>query len=212
MNTFFIQGPAGRIETMIDYTKKTLHDDITAVICHPHPQFQGTMNNKVITTMSRAFNNLGINAFRFNYRGVGESQGHYDQGNGEIDDLQAVIDYIAAKKSQQKILLAGFSFGGSVAYKAAMYNKDRAISLLTIAPAVINFPLTHFEQPTMPWCLIQGIDDEAVSYHAVMQFFLEQTQCDATLIRLNHVGHFFHGQLVPLRKHIEKHYQSRLTP
>ena len=210
MQQFFIQGESGVIETVVDTPKENLHPTITAVICHPHPLFQGTMNNKVITTIAKAFNNLGIEAVRFNYRGVGQSQGEYADGIGELKDTLSVINNVLEKKPNQQIILAGFSFGGSVAYKAAAHCENSINSLLTIAPAVVNFPLEEQPEPKMPWCLIQGIDDEVVSYTAVSEFFIQKTTVDATFIRLNHVGHFFHGQLVKLRKHLEQHYQSEI--
>ncbi|WP_440615966.1 alpha/beta hydrolase [Cysteiniphilum sp. 6C5] len=210
MQQFFIQGESGVIETIVDTPKENLHPTITVVICHPHPLFQGTMNNKVITTIAKAFNNLGIEAVRFNYRGVGQSQGEYADGIGELQDTLSVIDDVHQRKPSQQIILAGFSFGGSIAYKAATHYKNSIKSLLTISPAVVNFPLEQQPEPTMPWCLIQGVDDEVVSYAAVSDFFIQKTTVDATFIRLNNVGHFFHGQLVKLRKHLEQHYQSEI--
>ena len=211
MKTFFIQGEAGVLETAIDSPKLAQHPDISVVICHPHPLFQGTMNNKVVTTIAKAFNNLGIEAVRFNYRGVGNSQGSYDEAEGELDDTISIIDNILINKPEQKIILTGFSFGGVIAYKAVMKHPQQTKALLTISPAIINFPLKDSPQPSMPWCLIQGIDDEVVSYDKVSQFFIHQTSVDATFIRLNNVGHFFHGQLVKLRKHIEQHYQTEIA-
>ncbi|WP_119329351.1 alpha/beta hydrolase [Cysteiniphilum halobium] len=210
MQQFFIKGESGVIETVIDTPKENIHPAISVVICHPHPLFQGTMNNKVITTIAKAFNNLGIEAVRFNYRGVGQSQGHYAEGVGELQDTLSVVDNLLERKPKQKIILAGFSFGGSIAYKAATHYENDVKSLLTIAPAVVNFPLVQQPEPKMPWCLIQGIDDEIVSYTAVCEFFTQQTTVDATFIRLNNVGHFFHGQLIKLRKHLEQHYQNEM--
>lgn len=210
MQQFFIQGESGVIETVVDTPKENLHPTVTAVICHPHPLFQGTMNNKVITTIAKAFNNLGIEAVRFNYRGIGQSQGEYADGIGELKDTLSVINNVLERKPNQQIILAGFSFGRSVAYKAAAHYENSINSLLTIAPAIVNFPLEEQPEPKMPWCLIQGIDDEVVSYTAVSEFFIQKTTVDATFIRLNHVGHFFHGQLVKLRKHIEQQYQSEI--
>lgn len=211
MQYFFTRGNAGIIETIIDLPKQKLHPTTSVVICHPHPLFQGTMNNKVITTIAKAFNNLGIEAIRFNYRGVGQSQGQYANGDGELQDTLSIIENLLHKKPEQKIILAGFSFGGSIAYKAAALCSNKIKLLLTIAPAVVNFPFGECPEPTMPWCLVQGIDDEVVSYEAVGDFFINRTSVDATFIRLNHVGHFFHGQLVKLRKHLEQHYQSQVV-
>lgn len=211
MQQFFIQGLAGMLQTVIDRPKTNTHINITSIICHPHPLFQGTMNNKVITTIAKAFNHLGIEAIRFNYRGVGKSHGTYANGNGELKDTICIIKNLLEKKPDQKIILAGFSFGGVIAYKAAMQYPNQIKSLLTIAPSIVNFPLNQYPEPVMPWLLIQGIDDEVVSYEAVCDFFIRKTSVDANFIRLNNVGHFFHGQLVKLRKQIEQYYQTKVT-
>src|SRR3990167_3653863 len=92
------------------------HSDTTAIICHPHSLMGGTMNNKVVTTLARAFSDLGHHTVRFNFRGVGESKGVYDAGIGETKDVLAIWDWIKARRPQDKIWLAGFSFGAFVSF------------------------------------------------------------------------------------------------
>ena len=210
MHPFEIKGPSGRLEAVISYPKDLKFSHITALICHPHPLYQGTMNNKVVTTIARSFNTLGIQALRFNYRGVGKSEGRYGEGTGELQDVLAVIDTVRRHQPAQKIILCGFSFGGAVAYKAAS-KRDNILSLLTIAPAIVNFPVTDFPEPAIPWCLVQGLDDEIVDAKAVIQFAGIQNQSEVAMIKLNHVGHFFHGQLVKLKNEIIHYYQPRLS-
>lgn len=209
MKTLSISGREGKIEALLDAPKVSAFDDISVVSCHPHPLYQGTMHNKVISTISRSFNALGIEVIRFNYRGVGQSEGEYGHGEGEVEDALSVIDFIRQEKPKQKIILAGFSFGGAVAYKAQS-KRDNILSLLTIAPAVVNFPLKGFQEPSMPWCVIQGTDDEVVDPTAVLSFSALQSKAPCHIIKLNEVGHFFHGKLIELRNEINAYYQPRL--
>ncbi|WP_119343197.1 alpha/beta hydrolase [Facilibium subflavum] len=208
MNTDVIQGNKGEIEIAYDPPKSNTYPDITAVVCHPHPLFQGSMHNKVVTTISRALTGLGVGCMRFNYRGVGKSQGCYDNGVGEVDDALSVAMHILKQHLEQKIIFTGFSFGGSVAYKAAMKCQN-TVGLLTVAPAVVNFPLEGIKEPTMPWCVIQGIDDEVVDAQAVFDFAIK-TNVPVHIIKLDQVGHFFHGKLVELKNEIQWYFQQRL--
>src|SRR5437879_94681 len=104
----FVAGPAGRIECAVDSPEGSPSG--YAVIAHPHPQFGGTLDNKVVQTLARAFVELGYEAWRPNFRGVGQSEGRYDEGRGEVEDLAAVVAQIAG----QRIVLAGFSFGAAM--------------------------------------------------------------------------------------------------
>ncbi|MFZ9035637.1 MAG: alpha/beta hydrolase [Francisellaceae bacterium] len=210
MDIIKIQGELGWLEAIVETPGEVTYPEITAVLCHPHPLFQGTMHNKVVTTMARVFRDLGIQSIRFNYRGVGGSEGEYGEGVGELDDTLKVIEYIKQQKPGQKLILAGFSFGGSVAYKAAAISSD-VMALLTIAPAVINFPVDGFNEPQMPWCVVQGIDDEVVDADAVFDVVLKKTKSDATIIKMNEVGHFFHGKLTDLKQELTDYFQPRLS-
>ncbi|GAB4222279.1 MAG: alpha/beta hydrolase [Francisella sp.] len=202
MNTFLIQGKAGQIELVRDKSKNT-NKDIVAVICHPHPLYQGNMNNKVVTTISRAIRTFDIESYRFNYRGVGKSQGEYGHGVGELEDLISVCNWIKDNTSATKIILCGFSFGGAIAYKG-ISKLDNIVSLITVAPAVDRFDLTKFKEPdNIPWLVIQGIDDDIVKPYSVFNFTLKTIQSDLTLVKMNNVGHFFHGKLIELKAVIE---------
>ncbi|MBK2296381.1 alpha/beta hydrolase [Francisella philomiragia] len=203
MNTFFIQGKAGRIETAYDKVKDA-SQEVVAVVCHPHPLYQGSMHNKVVTTISRAMKTLNIESYRFNYRGVGDSQGEYGDGVGELEDLISVCDWIRENTHFKKIILCGFSFGGAIAYMSL--NKiDNVVGLITIAPAVDRFDLTKFDEPkNLPWLVIQGIDDDTVNPNSVFDFTLKTVKSELTLVKMNEVGHFFHGKLIQLKDEIEK--------
>ena len=202
MNTFFIDGKAGQLEVAHDKVKNS-KDNIVAVICHPHPLYQGTMNNKVVTTLSRAMKCFSIDSYRFNYRGVGNSQGEYGEGLGELEDLLSLCEFIKTNTSYKKIILCGFSFGGAIAYKA-LSKLNEVACLVTIAPAVDRFDLTEYPEPNqLPWLVVQGIDDDTVNPNSVFNFTLKKTKSDLTLVKMNSVGHFFHGKLIELKKVVE---------
>jgi uncharacterized protein len=130
----FIPGPAGQLEA-IHTTPEEGQADRIAIICHPHPLHEGTMNNKVVTLLAKTFNKLGFETLRFNYRGVGKSEGHYGDRVGEIEDLKAVKAW-AEPKSQ--FCLSGFSFGAFIA--ASVANESENVSqLITVAPAIHRY-------------------------------------------------------------------------
>ena len=112
-----IAGPAGNIEASIEPATETA--TAVAVVCHPHPLHGGTMRNKVIHTLARAFVSMNVTAVRFNFRGIGSSEGGYDEGRGELDDALAVLDWAAERWPNLQLWMAGFSFGGWVALRAA---------------------------------------------------------------------------------------------
>ena len=124
-----VAGAAGRIEVAANLPQDAR---AVAVIAHPHPLFGGTMDNKVVTTLAKAFTDAGIGAFRFNFRGVGSTEGKHDGGAGETDDMVAVIEHARAQMSNLPLYLAGFSFGGAVATRAS----ERAdfTQLVLVAP------------------------------------------------------------------------------
>ena len=191
-----IAGPAGSLEALLETPTEQSGGRI-AVICHPHPQHQGTMQNKVVTTLARAMHDLGIPALRFNFRGVGESAGEYGGGDGELEDLQAVVAYCTDRWPGAEVWLSGFSFGAVIAARGAAVAE--AARLITIAPAV-NFLGPQLDtQPTMPWLIVQGDQDEIVPVDEVITW-LDQLEPGPELVVLPEVGHFFHGALVELRQ------------
>ena len=205
-----IEGAVGQLEVVVDQPRKHLIEGVSVVVCHPHPLFQGTMYNKVVTTVSRAFRELGVEAVRFNFRGVGYSEGDYGEGVGEVEDLLAVVRWLRQEKPNQKIILAGFSFGGSVAFKGAS-QIEGVESLLTVAPAVTRFPMDKHPEPTMPWYVIHADDDEVVEPKAVFEWLTTEVKCQYTLTKMTGCGHFFHGKLPELRQAIEYYFQPRLN-
>ena len=187
-----IAGPSGAIECAIDVPAGMPRG--LAVVCHPHPQHGGTMDNKVVQTLARAFVQLGYTAVRFNFRGVGASQGAWAEGPGEIDDALAVIG--AFRTAGQPLLLAGFSFGAYVASNAAArLASDGAAAerLVLIAPAASRFDMAPVPPDTL---VVHGESDDVVPLAAVFDWARPQS-LPVTVVP--GAGHFFHGQL-PLLK------------
>jgi len=186
-----VAGPAGEIECAIDGPAGTPRG--LALVCHPHPLHGGTMDNKVVQTLARAFVQLGYEAARFNFRGVGASAGAWDEGRGETDDAQAVL--AACRQPGQALLLAGFSFGAYVAARvaAALPAEQAAERLVLVGPAA-----SRFDMPAVPagTLVIHGEADDVVPLASVLDWARPLAQ-PVTVVP--GAGHFFHGQL-PLLK------------
>ncbi|MEO6279484.1 alpha/beta fold hydrolase [Roseateles sp.] len=192
-----IAGPAGQIEVAIDLPPGSDSGATpvgTALICHPNPTQGGTMDNKVVQTLARAFIQLGWRAVRFNFRGIGKSEGAWDEGRGEVDDAMAVHD--ALRAPGETLVLAGFSFGGYVAAQAALRLTEPAQAakrLVLVGPATSRFDTAPVPADTV---VIHGEVDDVVPLSAVLDW--ARPQCLPVIV-VPGVGHFFHGQL-PLLK------------
>jgi len=175
------------------------------IICHPHPLFGGTMDNKVVTTAAKTYLDAGINVIRFNYRGVDESEGQYGDMEGEVEDAKAIFNWINNQYTVTRLFLAGFSFGSYIAAKLAKDLSEQGIGhrhLLMIAPSVDNSP---FDQaiPLVSACtVIMGQQDEVVSFESVKSWVSVQ-ESDIKLIALPEASHFFHRQLIVMREQIK---------
>jgi alpha/beta superfamily hydrolase len=190
-----IAGPAGEIEALLEDPRAD--SAAVAVVCHPHPLHGGTMQNKVTHTLARTFNKMGVPAIRFNFRGVGGSAGSYDQGDGELDDALAVVDYAMRRFPNRKLWLAGFSFGARIALKAAAERNPEL--LVTVAPPVGRMDMSGIAQPGCRWIIVQGDNDELVDANAVVEW-VDSLDPGPELMMFEGVDHFFHGQLVALRE------------
>ncbi|WP_457356200.1 alpha/beta hydrolase [Roseateles sp. P5_D6] len=189
-----VPGPAGQIEVAIDLppgSNSGTPPPGTALICHPNPTQGGTMDNKVVQTLARAFIQLGWRAVRFNFRGIGQSAGGWDEGRGEVDDALAVLD--AVRAPGEALILSGFSFGGYVASRAAQRLAEPARRLVLVGPATSRFDTAPVPADTV---VIHGEVDDVVPLAAVLDWARPQS-LPVTVVP--GVGHFFHGQL-PLLK------------
>ena len=200
-----ITGPAGPLEALLEQPQEGVVTAV-AVVCHPHPQHGGTMLNKVVHTVARAVLDLGHAALRFNYRGVGASAGSYADGEGELEDALAVVGLVRDRWPDAALWLAGFSFGGVVAARAAAVVEPAR--LITIAPAVNILDAKLDRLPAVPWLVVQGEADDVVPAADVQAWVArcgEQGACQPELVLLPGVGHFFHGELGTLRALITTH-------
>jgi alpha/beta superfamily hydrolase len=195
LEKLLLSGPAGTLEGMLE-TPPGADPSRIAVICHPHPVYGGTMTNKVVHMLAKAFNELGVAAVRFNYRGVGASEGSYDDGRGETLDTLAVIRWAQERAPQARLWLGGFSFGGAVALKAAAQVAPERI--VTVAPAIQRVDVSRIPLPTYPWLLVQGDQDELVDAREV-QAWAARLDPPPEIVVLPGVDHFFHGRLNDLR-------------
>lgn len=190
-----IAGPAGELEAILEDPGG--QPGVVAVVCHPHPLHGGTMQNKVVHTLARTFNRLGVPALRFNFRGVGRSQGGYDSGDGESLDAEAVMDYAESRYPGRGIWLAGFSFGARVALTVAARREPDL--LVTVAPPVGRMDMSGIGQPGCRWIILQGDRDELVDADQVVEW-VNQLAPGPELVMFEGVDHFFHGRLVQMRE------------
>jgi alpha/beta superfamily hydrolase len=189
-----VDGPAGRIEVVI--TDPGEDRKGYALVAHPHSLHGGTMDNKVVQTLAKAFYTLGYAAVRFNFRGVGKSDGVFDDGRGELDDLLAVERFANGRFGNVEKVLAGFSFGSFVAASAAEQVDPRFLVL--IAPAVGRFPLGAVRKNTL---VIHGAEDDVVLLNDVFDWARPQ---QIPVVVFPGAGHFFHGLLIELQNLVTK--------
>jgi alpha/beta superfamily hydrolase len=190
-----IDGPAGPLQALLE--DPGVAGEGYAVICHPHPLHGGTMDNKVVFTLARAFRETAIPTLRFNFRGVGSSAGTFDHGNGETADAGAVASYGALRWPGRRLMLAGFSFGAFVALRLALARG--ASRLITVAPPVDRMDFSALAAPNCPWLVVQGDKDELVDPQRVFEWVRSCTPAPKLLV-MPGVGHFFHGHLPLLRE------------
>ena len=193
-----LAGPAGQLEVAVDLPGDEVDRvPVVAIVCHPLPTEGGTMHNKVVTMAARALRELGVATVRFNFRGTGASEGAFDAGDGEREDLRAVAEWVRGARPGDQLWLAGFSFGAYVSL--AMANELQPSLLVSIAPpAGRDWGLDAISAPTMPWLVIQGEADEIVDPQAVYHW-LDALKAEPELVRMPDTSHFFHRKLMDLR-------------
>jgi hypothetical protein len=196
-----LEGPCGDLEALVEEPAQAASEGVRptrfSVVCHPHPLFGGTLDNKVVYTLARAFVELGVPAIRFNFRGVGRSAGSYDEGRGETADVLAVVAYGRKRWPGAAWWLAGFSFGGAVAVRAAAQAPPER--LVTVAPGITRVSMKGVGSPACPWLIVQGDADEVIDPAAVQEWASRQSTAPAMHL-LPGAGHFFHGRLHELRQ------------
>jgi alpha/beta superfamily hydrolase len=193
-----IAGPTGRIEAALDLPEAdAVPRPLLAIVCHPLPTEGGSMHNKVVTMAARALRELGATTLRFNFRGVGHSEGRFDDGAGELDDLRAVAAWARAQHPGKALWLAGFSFGAWVSLRAAA--ELGADAVVSIAPPVgRSWDFAGIVLPAARWLVIQGDADEIVEPGAV-HAWVAALPHPPQLVRMPETSHFFHRKLMDLR-------------
>lgn len=211
---FIVQGPVGAIEALED--QPMLAEGAVprgvAVIAHPHPLFGGTMDNKVVQTLARAFVQCGWRALRFNFRGVGATEGVYDEGRGELQDLLAVIAHGTDGNAVQPLALAGFSFGSFVVSHAveSLGPQNPPQQLVLVGTAASRFTVAPIAPELHARTLVlHGEQDDTVPLADVMDWARPQS-LPVTVIP--GVAHFFHGQLPLLRNLVVRHLLTQTAP
>ncbi len=196
LNPVSFPGPAGNLEGVLHLPDTA--PQAVAVVSHPLPTMAGTMDNKVVTTLAKAFVELGFAVLRFNFRGVGASAGEFDNGNGEMDDLLAAVQFAQAEFGHLPLILAGFSFGGYVAARAAQQLQPR--KLVLVAPAVGRVAMPQVSHDTL---VLHGEQDEVIPLTEIFGWARPQ---HLPIVVLPEAGHFFHGRLIQLKQIVQHEF------
>jgi uncharacterized protein len=208
IRSLFLDGPAGRLEALLNAGAE--HATHAAVVCHPHPLFGGTLHNKVVFHTMKALNSFGFPVLRFNFRGAGLSQGEHDQGNGEVDDVRAALDWLDAEY-HLPLLLAGFSFGAAVGLRAACPD-PRVRAVIGLGTPVVPvaeaseeprvYSLDFLRDCNKPKLFISGARDK-FSPKAKLEALFASLPEPKKLLFVDAADHFFEGRLRELREAIE---------
>ncbi|MDW8480231.1 MAG: alpha/beta fold hydrolase [Xanthomonadales bacterium] len=205
----FLRGPAGRLEVAVDLPGAATARRGVALICHPHPLHGGSMHNKVVTMLERSLRECGLATVRFNFRGVGRSEGSFDEGRGETQDAIAVAEWLRRRRPEDQLWLGGFSFGAFVAARAAQTLP--VACLVTVAPPVESWDFAGLARPECPWIVIQGAEDDVVSAEAVRRF-VAGLDPPPVYVEIPATGHFFHRRLMDLRGALKHAVRPFLPP
>lgn len=190
--SFFLSGPAGRLEAML-WTTPTPDPVMAAVVCHPHPLFGGTMHNKVVFRAAKALHSRGVPVLRFHFRGAGLSEGEHDRGQGEAEDVRAALDFLGKEFPRRPLLLAGFSFGAWVGLRVGCADA-RVAELVGLGIPVNDSDLSYLRTCVKSKLFLQGDRDQFGSAARVETLFAELPE-PKKLVFINAADHFFTGKL-----------------
>lgn len=206
--SLILKGPVGDLEAVADVPETPT--GAVAIVCHSLSGDGGNLHNKVVHMIERSLREIGAHTVRFNFRGVGLSQGEFDQGVGEAEDLIAVSAWARSVMPDHDLWLAGFGFGCYVTARAAPAVKPS--QLVSVAPAVTEFDFQPLERYPCPWLVVQGDLDQWVSPDAVYKW-AESLDEPRQLIRVEDADHHFHRHLMNLRGVIKNGVKRQLpTP
>lgn len=208
IRSLFLEGPAGRLEALLNAgLENATH---AALVCHPHPLFGGTLHNKVVFHTMKALNSFGFPVLRFNFRGAGLSHGEHDQGNGEVEDVRAALDWLDAEY-HLPLVFAGFSFGAAVGMRAACADA-RVRALIGVGTPVVPvaeateeprvYSLDFLQQCPKPKLFVSGARDR-FGPSGKLQALVQSLPEPKKLVLIEGADHFFEGRLRELRETIE---------
>ncbi|MDB5745749.1 MAG: Alpha/beta hydrolase [Massilia sp.] len=193
---FTLDGPAGKMECMLDLPEAAPRG--IALVAHPHPLYGGTMENKVTQTLARTFVTLGYATARFNFRGVGQSEGVHDRGHGEVDDMAFMMAHMQEQYPGLPVALSGFSFGTFVQAQlhARLENEGHPHAIermVLVGCAAGKWPMPHVPADTI---LIHGEQDDTITLQMVFDWARPQ---EIPVIVIPGADHFFHKRLNPIK-------------
>jgi len=201
-----ITGPAGRQELLSAYPNGQCPNpgEPVVIISHPHPLYGGSLTNKVVHILARGVEDLGMASVRYNFRGIGESEGEFDDGRGETADLLSIVDWVRNRHPDSPVWLAGFSFGAYITVNA--YQAAGAERIILVAPPVTLYDLSLVTQIAVPCAILQGGQDEVIDAGAVSDW-VDQLVPRPDYHWIESAGHFFHGQLSVVRDFVKQAWQ-----
>jgi alpha/beta superfamily hydrolase len=196
-----IGGPAGRLEALLDEPESTAAVRAAVVFAHPHPQQGGTMHTKVVYQAAKALARIGCAVLRFNFRGVGTSEGRFDHGVGEADDFRAALEFMRQRHPGARLWTAGFSFGAWIALTAGAADR-RVSTLIGIAPPLTRYDFEAVRISTTPKFFVQGEFDEICPLKSMQQFY---ARCEEPkeLVVIDAADHLFDGKTIQVAEAIE---------
>jgi uncharacterized protein len=207
---FFLDGPTGRLEAILwTPSAHARPPALAAVVCHPHPLFGGTMHNKVVYQAAKSLDALGLPVLRFNFRGAGSSDGEHDRGVGELGDVHAALDFLAAEFAGVPVLTAGFSFGAWVGLRAGC--RDARVSeLIGLGVPVNNTDFSFLQRCDKPKLFVQGGNDQFGAADKV-QSIVGPLPGEKRLVIVDGVDHFFAGKLDQVGEAIQAWLLERIS-
>jgi alpha/beta superfamily hydrolase len=194
--TFFLEGPAGRLESILWTPRRSATPTLAAVVCHPHPLFGGTLHNKVVYQAAKSLDAAGVPALRFNFRGAGLSAGTHDKGRGEQGDVRAALDFLAAKFPGIPLLVAGFSFGSWAGLRVGCVD-PRVKELIGLGIPVNDSDFHFLRECAKPKLFVHGANDKFGARKKV-EALVGELSGENRLVVVENADHFFTGQLEQL--------------
>jgi len=216
IRSLFLDGPAGRLEALLNAGA----EDAThaALVCHPHPLFGGTLHNKVVFHTMKALNSFGFPVLRFNFRGAGLSHGEHDEGNGEVEDVRAALDWLDAE-FHLPLVFAGFSFGAAVGLRAACSDSRVKAAIAVGIPAgpvaartevPRTYTLDFLRECAKPKLFVSGARDQ-FGPRATLEALVASVPEPKKLVLVEGADHFFEGRLRELREAIEQWVKTAIS-